>query len=202
MVIVYLRRLKILENPKEDRRIRRTKRLLKQGLALMMAEKEFKDITVKDITEKVDLNRSTFYLHYTDTYDLLEKLENDTLRDFQNMIEAYSTTDGSQSLRPMFEAIADYVLENSDTCRIMFENKASGNFFVKFKTLIERNGTVIIQNRIPGISQKNLEYYFAFIPYGAIGILKQWFNEDMKAEKDAVVDFANNIVETAAKVLR
>ncbi len=42
-----------METKKEDRRIRRTKRMLKQGLALMMAEKNFKDITVKDITDKV-----------------------------------------------------------------------------------------------------------------------------------------------------
>ena len=49
-----------MEGHKEDRRIRRTKKLLKQALAQLMDEKEFKDITVKDITERADLNRGTF----------------------------------------------------------------------------------------------------------------------------------------------
>ena len=62
---------------KEDRRIRRTKRLLRQALAELMNEKDFKDITVKEITDRADLNRGTFYFHYTDTYDLREKIEVD-----------------------------------------------------------------------------------------------------------------------------
>lgn len=63
-----------MENIKEDRRIRRTKKLLKQALAQLMDEKDFKDITVKDITERADLNRGTFYLHYTDTYAILRSI--------------------------------------------------------------------------------------------------------------------------------
>ena len=55
----------------EDRRVRRTKQLIKQSLIELMHEKPFKDITVKDITERADLNRGTFYLHYVDIYDLL-----------------------------------------------------------------------------------------------------------------------------------
>ena len=51
--------------------IRRTRRMLKQGLAELMREKEFNDISIKDITDRMDLNRGTFYLHYADTYELL-----------------------------------------------------------------------------------------------------------------------------------
>lgn len=56
-----------MENLKEDRRIRRTQRLLKESLAELMSEKSFNNITIKDITEKADLNRGTFYLHYTNS---------------------------------------------------------------------------------------------------------------------------------------
>ena len=76
-----------MEGHKEDRRIRRTKKLLKQALAQLMDEKEFKDITVRDITERADLNRGTFYLHYTDTYDILNKIENEILFNIQSMVD-------------------------------------------------------------------------------------------------------------------
>ena len=75
-----------MDTKQEDRRIRRTKKLLKSGFASLMKEKEFKDIRVKDITDLVDLNRGTFYLHYNDTYDLLEKIENEVLDDFQTSL--------------------------------------------------------------------------------------------------------------------
>ena len=64
-----------MRNPKEDRRVRRTQKLLKESLVQLMSEKAFKDITIKDITERADLNRGTFYLHYSDTYDLLTARE-------------------------------------------------------------------------------------------------------------------------------
>ena len=70
----------------EDRRVRRTKQLIKQSLIELMHEKPFKDITVKDITERADLNRGTFYLHYVDIYDLLSKIEDETLQAIEEMM--------------------------------------------------------------------------------------------------------------------
>ena len=52
--------------PKTDRRILRTRALLRQGLAELMQEKNAGDITVKELVAHANVNRSTFYLHYTD----------------------------------------------------------------------------------------------------------------------------------------
>ena len=60
-----------------DRRVRKTRAQLRQGLAELLKEKSIKEITVKELVEKVDINRSTFYLHYTDIYDMMEKIENE-----------------------------------------------------------------------------------------------------------------------------
>mgnify|MGYP000825444146 CR=1 FL=1 len=53
---------------KVDRRVRKTKAQLRAGLARLMQKKSIKEITVKELVEEVDINRSTFYLHYTDIY--------------------------------------------------------------------------------------------------------------------------------------
>ena len=52
--------------PKTDRRILRTRALLRQGLAELMQEINAGDITVKELVAHANVNRSTFYLHYTD----------------------------------------------------------------------------------------------------------------------------------------
>ena len=51
---------------KVDRRVRKTKAQLRRGLARLMQEKSINEITVKELVDEVDINRSTFYLHYTD----------------------------------------------------------------------------------------------------------------------------------------
>ena len=51
---------------KVDRRVRKTRAQLRAGLARLLQKKSIKEITVKELVEEVDINRSTFYLHYTD----------------------------------------------------------------------------------------------------------------------------------------
>ena len=58
---------------KMDRRVRKTRALLLQGLVKMMENHDIQDISVKELTELVDINRGTFYLHYDDIYDMLIK---------------------------------------------------------------------------------------------------------------------------------
>ena len=60
---------------KVDRRVIKTRRQLKKGLAALMKEKSVNQITVKELVEEVDINRSTFYLHFKDIQDLLREIE-------------------------------------------------------------------------------------------------------------------------------
>ena len=65
--------------PKTDRRILRTRALLRQGLAELMQEKNAGDITVKELVAHANVNRSTFYLHYTDIDQMLASVEAELL---------------------------------------------------------------------------------------------------------------------------
>ena len=53
----------------------KTQKKFEETLLKLMKSKKFETITVNDITELADVNRSTFYRHYLDKYDLLEKIE-------------------------------------------------------------------------------------------------------------------------------
>ena len=63
----------------EDRRAKRSRRMLKESLLALMQEKKFQEISARDVTERADLNRGTFYLHYPDTQALLESIIDDTI---------------------------------------------------------------------------------------------------------------------------
>ena len=57
---------------KVDPRIIRTRKLLMDAFIKITQKKEFKDITIKDITEEATVNRATFYSHFQDKYDLID----------------------------------------------------------------------------------------------------------------------------------
>ena len=72
---------------KNNRRTIMTKRLLKTALIELMQDTPINKITIKDICQQADLSRSTFYLHYTDQYDLLNDLESEAISTIMNQIK-------------------------------------------------------------------------------------------------------------------
>ena len=70
---------------KQDRRVIRSKMRMREALISLMQEKLFPEITARDITDRADLNRATFYLHYNNVFDLLEELEEETVSEFAHM---------------------------------------------------------------------------------------------------------------------
>ncbi|MFC3883513.1 TetR/AcrR family transcriptional regulator C-terminal domain-containing protein [Bacillus songklensis] len=69
-----------------DRRIKRTRQLLKDALISLIMEKDFELITVQDITSRADVNRATFYSHYHSKHDLLEQTINEILEEFSEAV--------------------------------------------------------------------------------------------------------------------
>ena len=91
--------------PKQDRRSRRTRKVLVEALFSLMQEKRYSTITVKDIIERADVGRSTFYLHCQDKEDLLE----DGLDEMIRQIDHSALADGKHLLpvRQIFQHIHD-----------------------------------------------------------------------------------------------
>ena len=67
----------------EDRRIQRTRQLLRQASIDVMQEKGFKAMSIQEIAERANVSRGTFYAHFVDKYALLESLLRE---EFQNLI--------------------------------------------------------------------------------------------------------------------
>lgn len=190
-----------MDMQKQDRRIRKTQRLLKESLLELMEKKDFKNISVKDITELADLNRGTFYLHYEDTYSLLQEMETEVLRDFQNMVNGYRDAFKKASLMPVTIPIIQYIEENKKICKILFENSSSNDFVNRFHTLILKNGTAIIKEQYPNAKDVTLNYFLEFITYGLTGVFKQWLNTDMQQPKEEVAEFVDKVIMRTAKNL-
>ena len=85
-----------------DRRVRKTKKILRECLTQLLKEKKIQDITVRELTEMADLNRGTFYLHYKDVFDLLEQTEEELLTAFRQLLNRLNSKNTDNELVPLF----------------------------------------------------------------------------------------------------
>ena len=72
---------------KKDLRVIKTKKMIYTALVELMKEKTFEEIKVSDICEKALINRSTFYAHYEDKYELLIDFIKDLKEEFSQKLE-------------------------------------------------------------------------------------------------------------------
>ena len=75
-----------MEEKKADRRTAKTQKAIINAFASLLAEKELNKITVREISDRADINRATFYKHYLDVYDLYERVEKDILIEWSSLI--------------------------------------------------------------------------------------------------------------------
>ena len=75
---------------KTDARVKYTKMVLKKALLELMQHKPVNKITVKEICEQAELNRATFYAHYSDCVDLLESIEEELFGQFERSMQSYT----------------------------------------------------------------------------------------------------------------
>ena len=66
----------ITMDKKMDRRVLKTKRAIYNAFVELLSEKEINHITITDISKKADINRKTFYNYYSNTYEVMEEIEN------------------------------------------------------------------------------------------------------------------------------
>ena len=191
-----------MEAKPQDRRVRRTRKLLKEGLTELLKEKPFSEISAKEITDRKDLNRATFYLHYKSTYELLQDVEDDFFRQAQEMFDERMQGFTGGSIRPVFEGFLDYIVDNQSLCDALISNDASSDFINRAYSFIHDNGESILRGMYPGTSEDRMEYLLGFTCYGLIGMVKNWFDHDMNMDKEDLLDLADVLVENNTRVLQ
>lgn len=122
-----------------DRRVRKTKRSLRTALFKLISEKEINHITVKEITALADVNRSTFYLYYTDVYNMYESIQDEIYRIFaKEIIPFESTFTEPDDFVQYCARFLKFCKQNIETCKFIFRNETNNKIAKRIKdTIIE-----------------------------------------------------------------
>lgn len=166
----------------EDKRIRRTKKLLRQALTRLMLQKDFQSITVTDVVHEADINRGTFYAHYRDVYDLRDKIEAEMIADFRGMIATIRPSE-TATLRPVLGRLMDYLEENREIVTALIKVNAPDGFGKKMIVVIE-------ECRMELFPYRSIEDAYAarFLATGAIGMIEKWITEAQPIPKTEMIN--------------
>ncbi|MDY3617847.1 TetR/AcrR family transcriptional regulator [Agathobaculum sp.] len=176
-------------NEQEDKRIRRTKKLLRQALTALVQQKDFQGITVTDVVREADINRGTFYAHYRDVYDLRDQIEAEMIADFRAMIDDFRPSAGDTSLRPVLVRAADYLEENRDMVTALLRASGPEGFGRRLIEVIEECRLEVVPNH----TVKDA-YIARFIATGLVGMLQKWISEDKPVSKGEMIEWMANVL--------
>ena len=161
---------------KTDRRVRKTRAQLRAGLATVMQKKSIKEITVKELVEEVDINRSTFYLHYADIYQMLESIENELMDEIQKTIQGHfpSHDAGGSSLEFAVELLS-ILYQNKELCMALMGPNGDMVFVGKIEKLVAETVLPDLFRQL-STDPHNMNYLYAFCLNGCVGLIKAWLS--------------------------
>lgn len=106
---------------KLDPRFLRTRKLIMEAFKELAVEKEFKNITIKDITQRATVNRATFYYHFFDKYDLMETvISEDVLQGVLKDVTSHEALT-PEVLNDIFFSLLSFQSELANQCSSSYE---------------------------------------------------------------------------------
>lgn len=180
-----------MNNSKLDRRKKYTRMILKESLMDVLKEKSISTVTVKEICARADINRSTFYAHFSDHFDLLNQIEEEIIADMNETLLTFHYNQDEETLQ-MVKRIVEYVAENSDVCTTLFSEHGDASFK---KRVMEVAGEHTVKHALSiyPIDSEISEYVSIFAVSGSINILESWLKNGMDKTPSEIAELINNL---------
>lgn len=169
---------------KGNRRTLYSKKVIIDAFLLLLQEKNINKITVTEICKEADINRGTFYSHYSDPFDLMRSIEED-------MIEKMMSTINHSGDKSLY-GILNLILNNKEFFKIILNEKSSSRVL---NTILNSTyeSTIAEKRQLPNANETLLEYYFIYSAGGTIEAIRKWINDDMKIPLEKFVQMIESM---------
>lgn len=168
-------------NTVNNLRFQETDRRIKDTMLSLMQQKDFHKITVSDICKESGVNRSTFYAHFTDVYDLMKKMQQDTFRDIQ---DTFKDTHAGNYAEYFSESSLTRVLTHIKKNRLFYRaclsygqaatDMAKDELFIRYM----RPFFLSLGFSETDADERRMQYYFRFFFAGMIEVIRLWVESD------------------------
>ncbi|WP_010283680.1 TetR/AcrR family transcriptional regulator [Bacillus timonensis] len=175
-----------MEQEKTDPRVLRTRKLIMDSFIELSGKKEFKDITIKDITTEAMINRATFYYHFEDIYDLLEKVLSEVLLINLNS-EPYQHSElNEETFVGIFKAITNFQLSLSNRCHRGYEDTIAKIIRDQLEVIFYK----ILVKQHPTDEENALKITATMLSWGMYGASVEWRRNPGKVSPEEMIKLA------------
>lgn len=185
-----------------NRRSLKTRREITNAFLELLSEKPLRNITVKELAERADITRATFYSHYDDVYDLLEKTRSEAIEHITNLLdEAIPTGDIAYFTLELFT----YFDERRELFALIMGENGDISFLVNaLRELRERQLLRLKENPVRHIDQDLdddlLDYEFVYLSGGVLHILTEWFSRSDGMPPKKIAEITAQFIASTSKV--
>lgn len=175
-------------------RIRKSKTALKNALLALMKKKKYSKITIKELCEKAELNRSSFYANYADIQELLLDIHTDVFDEMSQALNGISPDLQADSLEKRIASVTElitYMQDHLDIFRLLLTNNED-NLFEKHLSAYYMN-QYVMEN-----APKEMRYIFLYHAIGSFTLIHQWIADNCPYTPQELAELICAQSETAA----
>ena len=180
-------------NTKNNQRTRLSKLLFKNALMDLLKEKgSVAKISVRELCDRAELNRSTFYAHYQDIYHLSDNEPNDLLMEIETELldatEEHLKKIGEENdagAHKYILSFLQYIKQNDKQFRTLLIDSADPEFRSRF---MQQSIIQFVENLRIELPKELEQYIFSYILNGSTGIIIQWIRSDYAVNENEIVN--------------
>ena len=172
-----------------DTRILNTKKKVTNTLFVLLKDHHLEDITVLELCEKADINRTTFYKYYKDVDDLVLKIENSLINDLKQYIPEIKRN----YLISFTGKILETIYSRKETYTRLLGENGDHTFLRRILKIVYKESIAEWQKLLKKASAEDLDKIYSFIVDGSVGIIRNWIKNNCKEDPSNITLFINKI---------
>lgn len=177
-----------------DKRIIKTRTSIKKAFMELMETNKISKISVSELAAKALVNRSTFYLHYTDVQSVAADIESEIAERISSSIDDFAIDDIYGSIYSLFAKLTNRLEENQSMKRYIIFSTNSDYIVSKIKEIFAEKTKKSILN-ILNCNEKNIEYQLTFAAAGIIDCYVKWVRDNNSTSLEYVMREVGRITE-------
>ena len=172
-----------------NRSVRNTKRRLRESLMKLLKKKPLSTVTVKELTDDADVNRSTFYFHYQDVKAMVKEMEDAFFKDFSSALSAIDQK-SHESITILVRCLESHM----GLCRIVLGENGDMEFLEQMKAIIEEKCSRIWKAAVPQMSEADMGILDSFLIGGTVSVLQNWVRSEPRQTADELAAVLNRLI--------
>lgn len=188
----------------EDLRVRRTRKMLQEALIELTGEKGFEAVSVRDITERAMVNRSTFYRHYLDKYDLIDQYLDEVYaltKDEDILAEKMARATGTE-IPSGLVTLLRHVQKFAQFYRVMLGQNGCARFTERFRQHSETRFRMLLEHfgAEPEPDSPPVDVRLQYISCAGVGTILWWLENNQPCTPEQLAVWLAKLNTTSARL--